>query len=501
MSSNNNKTNFPVSFSRWWVRLTRVCNNRCKFCLDSEAQDGTYIEYDKILSEYKKGIAQGAKRVILSGGEPTIHPQIINLISAAKKTGYDEIQIITNGRMFYYQDFLNQAVESGLSEATFSIHGHNSTLHDSLVGVNGAFKQSIKGIINALNSKKLIVNVDIVVNKENVNYLKNILEYCYNLGVREFDILQVQPSGRARQDMLYDIEDKKQYWHKALKWGEEKKIVLWTNRLQAEYLEGFEYLIQSPEKLYDEIKGRYKEIYDWLNSGKTLQCFNKLCNFCFLKDFCNFIYKFLNNYPIRLIIENKSNAQDFLLVKSAQRIRAYGKQATDKFNLETDIKSLKYTGFKISRLIIDDLNDINKLPENIKEIEINLQNLNSSSEKILKKLSKKVDIYLSLPQYSKQIGSYINKFQSIIKSSDLSFFSENIPLCWHVKSKDNFINITDDCYSKETGFEPMNLTKCFIKYHYSVYGQSCRNCSLREKCKGLHIDYIKNQGFSLIHNT
>ncbi len=58
---------------RHWVRITNSCNNNCLFCLDKENQDGTFVSFQEIVKEFKKGLSLGAKRVIISGGDPTIH--------------------------------------------------------------------------------------------------------------------------------------------------------------------------------------------------------------------------------------------------------------------------------------------------------------------------------------------------------------------------------------------------------------------------------------------
>ena len=63
---------------RNWVRLTRLCNNRCTFCLDSDAQDGTMEPTEEIRERIRAGRSQGATRLILSGGEPTVHPDFLD---------------------------------------------------------------------------------------------------------------------------------------------------------------------------------------------------------------------------------------------------------------------------------------------------------------------------------------------------------------------------------------------------------------------------------------
>ncbi|MDP1852655.1 MAG: radical SAM protein [Candidatus Omnitrophota bacterium] len=274
---------------RHWVRLTRGCNNRCLFCLDKEAHDGSVIPLEKIKADLQKGRGLGIRRVVLSGGEPTIHPDFFNIVNMARTLGYSHIQVITNGRMFAYQSFLKQAIESGVSEITFSLHGHNSRLHDQQTKVPGSFQQSLVALVNALKEKDLIVSVDIVINKINVMYLASILEFFINLGVYEFDLLQVIPFGQAwakRDILFYDIQKSIKFLRKAFMLSKDPRLHIWTNRFPPQYLEGFEYLIQHPAKLYDEVGGRKDMFNNFLFKGKVMDCKGLRCRFCFLENFC-----------------------------------------------------------------------------------------------------------------------------------------------------------------------------------------------------------------------
>ncbi len=138
-----------ASIKKHWIRLTRACNNHCLFCHDKDAQNGTAIPYNKLCRQILKGRQNGATRAVLSGGDPTLHPRLLDIISFAKSAGYGHIQLISNGRMFSYNDFLEKAVVRGLNEVTFSIHGHTRELHDGLTGVPGSFDQALDGLKNA----------------------------------------------------------------------------------------------------------------------------------------------------------------------------------------------------------------------------------------------------------------------------------------------------------------------------------------------------------------
>ena len=284
-----NKRDTAATAKRYWVRLTRTCNNGCIFCLDKEAQDGTFLSMPRITSDLRKGRHSNIKRVVLSGGEPTMHPRFLEVVATAKRIGYEHIQVITNGRLFAYSGLLEQALDEGVREITFSIHGHTRKLHDKQTKVSGSFKQSLTGLINALKTKRVITNVDIVVNKINVMHLEDIIKFYINIGVYEFDLLQVVPFGRAwenRKKILYDIAKALPYLEKAFNLSKNPSLYIWTNRFPPAYLEGFEELIQHPYKLFDEVNGRRKTFFDYLIKSIDLFCYGQRCRFCFLEDFC-----------------------------------------------------------------------------------------------------------------------------------------------------------------------------------------------------------------------
>ncbi len=279
------------SEKRHWIRLTRVCNQRCLFCLDRGAQNGSSLSIDSLKRSLARGRKQGLTRVVLSGGEPTLHPAFLEIVRTACSLGYTHVQTITNGRRFCYPAFLDGAVEAGLREVTFSLHGNTPALHDRLTRVPGSFVQLVAGLRRALATRGLIVSVDVVINRLNLPVLREILDFCVGLGVREFDLLALVPFGdawRHKEELFCDFSDpeNRARLRRALELSKRGDLTLWTNRLRPDCLEGFEPLIQPPEKIWDEARGRRRIFARYLNGGKALSCRGEACGQCYLKEFC-----------------------------------------------------------------------------------------------------------------------------------------------------------------------------------------------------------------------
>lgn len=300
--------------NRIWVRIASSCNNRCVFCLDSFAQDWSFPDEDII----KKQIEEWFKpwfdnRVIISGGEASINPKFAEYIKYAKDIWYNRIQTVTNGNMYFSESFCKKVLDAWLEEVTFSFHWHNETLHDYLVDTPWAFKKSLKWLIYIKkNYPYVIINVDIVVNKINIKYLSDIVKFFMKLWVYEFDILQIIPFGRWFQDnrekLFYNIEENIKYLQDTWKLSKVPGMYMWTNRFPAEAFEWYEDLIQDPRKIKSEVMWEWRHHFEPFilsNWEKKQDCYyEKACDLCFLKQYCN---DFINNQKISKIKFDGSN--------------------------------------------------------------------------------------------------------------------------------------------------------------------------------------------------
>jgi len=274
-----------------WVRAVTACNSRCLFCLDSDTPRNLFLPFDDVVAELQRGQDElHADKVIISGGEASLHPRFHDLVSAARAMGYERVQTVTNGWMFADKSFYERAVAAGLGEITFSLHGHTAALHDHLTQHPGSFERLIKGMVRAVRRRDVIVNVDVVINKGNVAVIDKVLELCIGLGVSEFDLLHVIPQAAAfdhRDALFYDPREHLETLHKVFRLNRHPGFTVWTNRFPVEFLEGLEDLIQDPHKMLDEVNGRRFQVRRYLDGGAALDCRQpERCVHCFIEPFC-----------------------------------------------------------------------------------------------------------------------------------------------------------------------------------------------------------------------
>lgn len=313
-----NKTNLllkekTTKQNRVWLRISSSCNNKCIFCLDSNAHDWTFVEKNAVKKQieewYKKWYEN---RIIISWWEASIDPNFAEYIKYAKEFWYDRVQTVTNWNMFAIESFCKKVFDAWLEEVTFSFHWHNSKLHDYLVDTKWAFIKSLKGLIYIKkNYPNIIINIDIVVNKINVPYLPEIIKFFIKLWVYEYDILQIIPFWRGfeehKKKLFYNIDDYKDRLTETWKLSKIPWMYMWTNRFPAEAFEWYEDLIQDPRKIKSEVMWESRHhVEPFIMSlwEKKQECYNKACDICFLKQYCN---DYINNQNNHLILEKKDN--------------------------------------------------------------------------------------------------------------------------------------------------------------------------------------------------
>lgn len=276
--------------TKHWVRAVTACNSRCLFCLDSDTPRGVFLSVEDVRADLRLGRERGATRVVISGGEASLHPEFMAFVAYAKELGYRKVQTVTNGFFFGEPAFLEQALDAGLGEITYSLHGHTAALHDRLTGTPGAFRRITRAIVNSIADGRPIVNVDVCINKQNVGVLDKIVELSMALGVREFDLLHVIPQASAfdnRDELFYDPKEHLGVLHKVFRLARHPRVTVWTNRFPVPYLEGLEDLIQDPHKMLDEINGRRFMVQRYLDHGAPFDCRDpERCQHCFIAPMC-----------------------------------------------------------------------------------------------------------------------------------------------------------------------------------------------------------------------
>lgn len=181
------------------VNLTYACNNHCTFCAVG-TRTQVHGSTPKILEWLALYRERGVRLVDFDGGEPSLHPDLFEIVGRARALGYERVHVTTNGRLAAYPEFAERLVRSGVTSIAFSVHGADARVHAQQVGVAEAFDQTLAGIRNCAahaDEHGVELGVNVTVTKGNAAHLPAIAELTWSLGVRWLNVQFLTPFGRA----------------------------------------------------------------------------------------------------------------------------------------------------------------------------------------------------------------------------------------------------------------------------------------------------------------
>lgn len=192
----NGKSFFPDSITLF---LTYRCNLKCFMCpqtieTDNSLKritevDGLYVKEKELsYADIKKIVNEVAKfkpKFYITGGETLLHKDTIESIKYIKSKNM-AVSLQTNGILL--QKHASDIVSSGLDKLTVSIDGPEN-IHNRIRGVPNAFLLTAAGLKEVLKIRKQmksltpIIEVNMVIVKDNYQYLLDMINIASNIGV------------------------------------------------------------------------------------------------------------------------------------------------------------------------------------------------------------------------------------------------------------------------------------------------------------------------------
>ena len=187
------------------LNLGRRCNQRCLFCMEAaeDAASRRWVSFEHALGEMRAFHAAHPEihSLGLLGGEPTLYPQILDLLEEAKRLAFNDITINTNGFLLADATFARRATELGLRRVCLSIHSERPVIEDELSDHPGAFLRKLKAIRNLLALRReypsLELSINAVLTTRSLPTMDQFLRFFSHLGIRDIRLNFIRPEGRA----------------------------------------------------------------------------------------------------------------------------------------------------------------------------------------------------------------------------------------------------------------------------------------------------------------
>jgi pyrroloquinoline quinone biosynthesis protein E len=177
------------------AELTYRCPLRCVYCSNPvgwrdvpDALDGTAWT-----RAFREAAALGVVHVGLTGGEPTLHPELAEIVTGAAAAGL-YVHLVTAGTTLS-ADALAELARRGLRSVQLSLQDDRAEESDRIAGVR-AFetKLAFAGAVRALG---LPLTLNVVLHRHNLGRVAELIALARRLGADRLELANAQYDGFA----------------------------------------------------------------------------------------------------------------------------------------------------------------------------------------------------------------------------------------------------------------------------------------------------------------
>lgn len=158
--------------------ITNRCNLRCPYCF-ADGGTGEDMPFEEVCDALDDIYAKGRRFLHISGGEPTVHPDILKILSYAKEKGFAYIQLNTNGiRIAQDSGFAKALAQAGTSCVFLQFDGMTDEVYQKVRG-QALLDQKMQAIRYCDEAQLGVVLVPTVIAGINDDQIGPILQFAY----------------------------------------------------------------------------------------------------------------------------------------------------------------------------------------------------------------------------------------------------------------------------------------------------------------------------------
>lgn len=186
------------------VPITDACNLECPYCFASAGPAQTHRPLDQIETMLAGALreAGGPTPIQLSGGEPTVHPQILDVVRSARRLGFTHVEVNTNGILVANRPGFAEALRrAGVDALYLQFDGTTDKTYQATRGTD-LFEVKQRAVERAREAGLNVILVPTVVPGVNEHELGSIIQFALTNRdtVRGVNVQPVRHFGRYASD-------------------------------------------------------------------------------------------------------------------------------------------------------------------------------------------------------------------------------------------------------------------------------------------------------------
>ncbi|WP_292607464.1 GTP 3',8-cyclase MoaA [Methanobrevibacter sp. UBA188] len=159
------------------ITITNRCNENCIYChhdgMVSSKDEMTPDEIYKICKIAKK---IGVRKIRLSGGDPLVRKDIVEIVEKIASLDFKDISLTTNGVLL--EKYAKDLKDAGLDRINVSLDTLNPDTYKFVTKMD-YLNEAKTGILNAVEVGLYPVKINMVIMKDiNQNEVKDMFEFC-----------------------------------------------------------------------------------------------------------------------------------------------------------------------------------------------------------------------------------------------------------------------------------------------------------------------------------
>ncbi len=174
------------------ISITEECPNRCAHCALPDSGRKLRLSPKTVKDLISQVLDLGTTLVIFDGGEPALYRELPELVESVGDRAI--ATLFTSGAGFTAK-LARQLKEAGLYAVNVSLDSPLQKEHDDLRGRQGVFQDAMDAIENALQAG-LLVDLYVVLRRENMHHLKDFHDLALRTGAHELTLFEVVSTGR-----------------------------------------------------------------------------------------------------------------------------------------------------------------------------------------------------------------------------------------------------------------------------------------------------------------
>lgn len=277
-----------------YIQVVRHCNHFCGFCSNPTTPYTHDFASMKVLVD--DFVERGYFGVILTGGEPSLHPELPKICQYATDQGL-HVRMITNGTRLAKREFAEAMAEAGLKLVHISIYSVIEEVEDRLRGTPGTLPIALQALHNA-NEFGIEVNINCVINKLNADHLDLNIRYFieHHPYIRHFVWNNLDPSmGRAEvnQDQFTPrLADFELSLHRAMRLLHRSGRSFRVEKVPLCYMTEFAWASTETRKIVKQ----EERIVHFLDDKQTVRqvewghLYSEVCEQCSLRSICGGVF-------------------------------------------------------------------------------------------------------------------------------------------------------------------------------------------------------------------